>query len=150
MRIQTRTKVTFSPDNVCYCKDDKSVLNSINNNKQIICLDRILFKGRRREWDDYFTSLLDSYKQRHDSFYIQHKMLCGRIINVMISNTYIIYVKEIFTYESHKAEISNSVNRYKFDHSCFNNPHHYFKNLLYDSVSLSYHTNIHNRKLTLI
>ena len=129
---------------ISYCTDENSVIDSINNNIQIICLERKVFKNCTREWDDYFTSLLDSYKQQN-KWYIRHKMLCGRVMNVMLSKMYIIYVKENYSYYLSDADMKIPINNKPNDYNSGFKNNNYFKNLLYDSVTMSYHENFQNR-----
>ena len=134
-----------------FCTNDKEVFHSIHMNVRTICINHVLCKDRVLEWCDTFSSLLETYSLQ-ENIYIKNIRSRGN----HVTNSHLVFRKDPMEFNLETQEdlvVAEDKDKDKdkatiFENlQCFNNNNHYFKNLLYDSVTMSYHPNIHKRKL---
>ena len=128
-----------------FCKNDKEVFHSIHMNVRTICINHTLCKDRFLEWCDLFSSLLETYSLQ-ESIYIKNIRSYGN----GITNSHLVFKKDVIeSYIDNQDGITlaQEIDTIQTTLQCFNNNDCYFKDLLYDSVTMSYHPNIHKRKL---
>ena len=129
-----------------FCKNNKDVTYSIEMNASIICIPEILCKRHIVQWCDFFASLLESYSL------VRHNNDVGTKIAQGLR--YFVFKKNIFSInydivcEADKDENPLSTKTKTNLESFYNKKNSYLTDLLYDSVTQSYHTNIHKRTLT--
>lgn len=125
-----------------FCTNDKEVFHSIHMNVRTICINHVLCKNRYLEWCDMFSSLLETYSLQ-ENIYIKNFRYS--------ENSHLVFKKDIMEfnidnqYDSVTGEEKENDTIFK-SLQCFDNNNNYFKDLLYDSVTMSYHPNIHKRK----
>ena len=128
-----------------FCKKEKDVFDSIRMNVRTICINHELCKGRVTEWCDLFSSLLETYSLQ-ENVYIKNIRSYGKVG----TNSHLVFRKDTIELKVEECaqlpEVENE-NRIYTNLQCFDNNNTYFKDLLYDSVTMSYHQNIHKREL---